>query len=195
MNKKIIRDKLRLLSAIFFSILYMPHFFIYELGGGKNVIDQDVRRTGTDYLHLSRYLSLLYLLHTNRYFRTLFYYRIGPIASLLIGWWRPGDKYFTISNTTLIGPGVSISHPYSTIINAESIGKNFSCIHCTTLGVKGNGRPVLGDNVQLGANVTIVGNVHIGNNVIIGAGTVVVKDIPDNAVAVGNPARVIKYIK
>ena len=86
-----------------------------------------------------------------------------------------------------------ISHPFATIINAESIGAIFSCIHCTTLGAKQNGRPILGDGVQLGANVTIIGNVHIGNNVTIGAGSVVVKDIPDNAIAVGNPARVIKY--
>ena len=49
-------------------------------------------------------------------------------------------------------------------------------------------------NVQLGANVTVVGPVHIGNNVIVGAGAVVVKDIPDNSVAVGNPARVIKSL-
>lgn len=38
----------------------------------------------------------------------------------------------------------------------------------------------------------IVGGVKIGNNVTIGAGSVVVKDIPDNSVAVGNPARVLK---
>lgn len=85
-----------------------------------------------------------------------------------------------------------IAHPYATIINAESIGSNFSCIHCTTLGATGKGRPTLGNNVSLGANVTIVGNVHIGNNVTIGAGSVVVKDLPDNCVAVGNPAKVIK---
>ena len=37
--------------------------------------------------------------------------------------------------------------------------------------------------------------VTIGNNVIIGAGSVVTHDIPDNAVAVGNPARVIRYVE
>ena len=41
--------------------------------------------------------------------------------------------------------------------------------------------------------MTIIGNVRVGNNVTIGAGAVVVKDIPDNAIAVGNPARVVKY--
>ena len=45
----------------------------------------------------------------------------------------------------------------------------------------------------MGANSTILYDVNIGNNVIIGAGSVVVKDVPDNAVVVGNPARIIKY--
>ena len=36
--------------------------------------------------------------------------------------------------------------------------------------------------------------VTIGNNAVIGAGSVVTKDIPDNAIAVGNPARVLRYI-
>lgn len=73
------------------------------------------------------------------------------------------------------------------------MGQNFTCIQCTTLGFKGNSRPIIGDDVVLGANVTIVGGVKIGNNVTIGAGAIVVKDIPDNAIAVGNPAKVIKY--
>lgn len=88
-----------------------------------------------------------------------------------------------------------VAHPYSTIINAESIGKNFRCIHLTTIGAKEEGRPVLGDNVSLGANVTIVGNVHIGNNVVVGAGAVVVKDVPDNCVVAGNPARILRKIE
>jgi acetyltransferase-like isoleucine patch superfamily enzyme len=54
--------------------------------------------------------------------------------------------------------------------------------------------PTIGNNVSLGVNVTIVGKVTIGDNVTIGAGSVVVKDIPSNCVAVGNPAKVVKYI-
>lgn len=51
---------------------------------------------------------------------------------------------------------------------------------------------VIGDNVTLGGNVTIIGPVHIGNNVIVGAGSVVVKDVPDNCIVAGNPARIIR---
>lgn len=50
----------------------------------------------------------------------------------------------------------------------------------------------LGNNVYVGNNVIILPGVKIGNNVVIGAGAVVSKDIPDNSVAVGVPARVIK---
>lgn len=50
----------------------------------------------------------------------------------------------------------------------------------------------VGNQVYIGNNVTILPGVSIGNNVIIGAGAVVSKDIPDNSVAVGVPARVIK---
>lgn len=50
----------------------------------------------------------------------------------------------------------------------------------------------IGNHVYIGNNVIILPGVNIGNNVIIGAGAVVSKDIPDNSVAVGVPARVIK---
>ena len=52
--------------------------------------------------------------------------------------------------------------------------------------------PVLGDNVSVGAGANIIGPVHVGNNVVIGAGAVVLKDVPDNCIAVGVPARIIE---
>ena len=50
----------------------------------------------------------------------------------------------------------------------------------------------IGDYVYIGNNVIILPGVTIGNNVVIGAGAVVSKSIPDNSLAVGVPARVIK---
>lgn len=52
----------------------------------------------------------------------------------------------------------------------------------------------VGDNVWIGGNVCVLPGVKIGDNCVIGAGSVVVKDIPSNSVAVGNPCKVIKTI-
>ena len=90
----------------------------------------------------------------------------------------------TIGNNTWIGPGVGI---YAVAHPMEAAGR------MDRLGIA---KPItIGDNVWVGGNSTIVMGVTIGNNVIIGAGSVVTHDIPDNAVAVGNPAKVIRYIE
>ncbi|WP_420876460.1 acyltransferase [Staphylococcus debuckii] len=52
------------------------------------------------------------------------------------------------------------------------------------------GEVVIGNNTLIGANSTILAGVTIGNNVRVGAGTVVSKDIPDNALAFGNPMQI-----
>jgi len=48
--------------------------------------------------------------------------------------------------------------------------------------------PVIGDNVDIGAGAKLLGKIKVGNNVLIGANAVVVDDVPDNSIAVGNPA-------
>ena len=140
------------------------------------------------------FFSPYFFLHNDAYFRVIFYHRLGPLLKLLIGWYRPGCNSFIISNTTVIEEGFNLAHPYSTILNADHIGKNFNFRHCTTLGNKlnDNKKPTIGDNVVLGASVTIIGDVSIGNNVIVGAGSVVTKSVPSNTIVAGNPARVLK---
>lgn len=193
MNKRKIRDLLRLLLAILFSWLYVPHLILYLFH--RRIVRSDLLAI-QDHINIKLpiLIQLLYQLHNNKYYRTIFYHRIGPVFTLLLNWYRPMDKYFVISTTTRLGKGIRIAHPYATVLNAESIGDNFSCIHCTTIGAKEGYRPRIGDNVSMGCNVIVIGNVKIGNNVVIGAGSVVVKDVEDCCVVAGNPAKVIKRI-
>ncbi|MFU0842691.1 MAG: 2,3,4,5-tetrahydropyridine-2,6-dicarboxylate N-acetyltransferase [Burkholderia sp.] len=51
---------------------------------------------------------------------------------------------------------------------------------------------VIEDNVMIGANAVVIEGVRVGHDSVIGAGAVVIRDVPPNSVAVGNPARVIK---
>ena len=54
------------------------------------------------------------------------------------------------------------------------------------------GDVILGDDVWLGAGVIVLTGVRIGRGTIVGAGSVVTSDLPENAIAVGVPARVVR---
>lgn len=195
MDKRHIRDAINLCGALLLSPIYFPHIIsiVFLTQNTRQLIRSDIDVI-KEQIRLNLYypLAFIYLIHNNSYYRSLFYYRVGPLISMLIKWYRPGNKYFSFSQRTKIGKSFSFVHPYGTIINAESIGENFRCIQLTTIGIKGHKRPIIGDNVTCGANVTIIGDIRIGNNVTIGAGAVVVKDIPDNCIVAGNPAKVIR---
>lgn len=57
----------------------------------------------------------------------------------------------------------------------------------------GKRKVVLAENVFVGANAIILGNVKIGRNSVVSAGAVVTKDVPENVIVAGNPARIIRH--
>lgn len=93
-----------------------------------------------------------------------------------------------------IGYGLYIGHGGPVIINPTAkIGNNCNLSQFTTIGSNEGHAAQIGDNVYIGPNVCIVEDVKIGDNVTIGAGSVVTKDVPDNATAAGNYAKVLNY--
>jgi acetyltransferase-like isoleucine patch superfamily enzyme len=89
----------------------------------------------------------------------------------------------TIGNHCAIGPGCYITdHDHGLDPTLTPLGQPMVA------------KPTkIGDRVWIGANVTILKGVTIGNDTIVGAGSVVTKDLPEMAIAVGVPAKVIKY--
>lgn len=97
-----------------------------------------------------------------------------------------------------IGEGFYIGHFGHIVVNGDAIiGKNCNISQGVTIGIANTGSkkgiPVVGDYVYIGPGAKILGNIKIGNNAAIGANSVVVSDVPENAVVVGVPARVVSY--
>lgn len=95
----------------------------------------------------------------------------GPQSSLTIGAY------------TLLGPGV--------FITTDSFSKSMANPDASHSGHEADIN--IGKDVRIGANAIILPGVTIGDGAGIGAGSVVTKDVPANAIAAGNPAKVIKY--
>jgi serine O-acetyltransferase len=122
-------------------------------------------------------------------------YLLHPIARFFLRHYR--YKYgISIPFSMQIGSGFYIGHIGNIVVNENAvIGKNCNISSGVTIGRTNRGLrkgyPRLGDNIYIGPGAKIIGGVVIGNNVAIGANCVVTKDVPDNAVIVGVPGRVI----
>jgi sugar O-acyltransferase (sialic acid O-acetyltransferase NeuD family) len=113
-----------------------------------------------------------------------------------------------ISSSTKMGKGVIVSHnctldSFVIVGDFVTINRNSSIGHHTKLGnfvtlnpnchIAGNCD--IGNNVQICMSTTIIDDIKIGNNSIIGANSFVNKNVPDNVLVYGSPAKIIKYLE
>ncbi len=95
-----------------------------------------------------------------------------------------------------IGRRLFIDHGMGVVIGETSmIGDDVTLYQGVTLGgtgkEKGKRHPTIGNGVVIGAGARILGNIRVGDNSRVGAGSVVLRDVPDNSTIVGVPGHVI----
>ena len=115
---------------------------------------------------------------------------MAPIAGAALNKVKIGKNVYINSNSLLMARGgITIEDNAMIAANVQLISNNHDPYDLCTLTCK----PVLiREYAWVGAGATILPGVCIGRHAIVGAGSVVTKDVPDYAVAVGNPAKVIK---
>jgi hypothetical protein len=187
------------IKIAFARLKYYPLIWKYLHSAQKQTIDKDIARwlLECNYKGGTSVARLVFLLFTRPQFRNLFFYRINSHSNLLRKLCPPDPTLTLADDCGEIEGGVYFEHADSTRLSLRHLGANCLIRQLTTFGVKSkhlhDERPWVGRNVDFGANVTCIGNIHIGDNAIIAAGSVVVKDVPANAIVAGNPAKVIKY--
>ncbi|HEY9579922.1 MAG TPA: hexapeptide transferase [Rhizorhapis sp.] len=131
------------------------------------------------------------------YLRTRKFMAFGlyPLAK----WWLLRCRYkygIAIPEYTVIGPGLFINRFGGIYVNGDAvIGANANLTHGAMLGQVNRGEragsPILGDRIFVGAGAKIIGRIHLGDGCAVGANAVVTKDVPENGVVGGIPAKLI----
>lgn len=100
-----------------------------------------------------------------------------------------------------LAPGFALAHSSGVMIGKEvRAGIDFRIYPGAVLGEPGRGSaqyanfPTFGDHVTIGAHAVVLGNVHVGDGSVVGANSVVIRDVPDNTVVAGSPAKIVRYL-
>lgn len=110
-------------------------------------------------------------------------------------WMVQHPKNLTLGENIDIGAFCYINALNKVVIERDvQMGSHCAIYSVSTIDDKG-GKVVLKENCRLGSHSTVMPGVTIGRNAVIGAHSFVNKDIPDNVVAVGCPAKIIKHLK
>ncbi|MFK2823431.1 serine O-acetyltransferase [Arcobacter sp. YIC-80] len=157
------------------------------------------------FLNYLKVLIFSHTIHLIMLFRFGFFLQskvpvIGKISSKIIEYIIRILYASDISCQAKIGKGLNIAHGHDIVIGSSVIiGDYCKIFNGVTLGNKNTEttiveQPILCDNVIVSTGAKILGRVKLGKGCVIGANSVVLNDIPDNTVAVGIPAKVIKNI-
>ncbi len=176
----------------------LPAFWLLSLSGAKDLVLEETK-CYTWYLENDKetgfFSQFLQLLCRYPCYRNLVFFRCSEkhqLCARLLRLLFPTKPDLEICGGE-IEAGLVIYHGHGSIIAPYRAGKNLSVYQGVTIGRNApkNGRdfsnPILGDNVSIYANAVVAGGIYIGSNVEIGAGAVVMKDVPDNCVVLGNP--------
>lgn len=167
-----------------------------------NAIRKDMNKYGLNFIGLIRGFF------TGHAFYALFAYRVGNwLYRHHIKGLPDITKHICLAHFGCeISPyatlrGVIFHHTPGIVIGHQVVmGENCEVFQNVTIGsnrkeVDGRFMPIIGDNVTIGAGAVVVGAITIGNNVQIGANSYVDRDVPDNVLVAGSPARIIRHFE
>ena len=189
----------------FLAVINYPRTFIVFLcvlfSKQKHLIKKDIDRWNQiTQMHFSFFESMNWYMTYNKEFRNLLQHRLKYPSKTVCGLihyviarllWKPLETLYIY--TKEIGGGLYIQHGFATIISAKKIGENCRIYQQVTIGYKGEFSPVLEDNVSVTCGAKVLGDLTMHKNSLAASGAVVLKDVPENAIVGGVPAKVIAY--
>jgi len=190
---------------LLFSWRFFFHWLYYKNARNKQVMEEDiirnlnqfVRRIPLDVYKKPTFIEFCFLMTFYTMFRNIFYARVGNrhhFYAKFLSIFASPQPLLDISETADIGGGLIVQHGYGTIISPAKMGRNCWVNQGVSIGHRSeNGQPIIGDNVRIAAGALVLGSLKIGRGATIAPGAIVMKNVPDYAIAIGNPAKITGF--